>query len=149
MSELVVGRGGHKLKETTQLGPAEFPPKFDAKGRLAAPGMYTMMRSSPSGTVAELMAVAQPLTNLANMLSGQAGHLVVDKTGLTGKYDFNVEFAPNPTPGTPLAIAANPSDLPLDLEAAVQQQLGLRLENGKGMVDVIVVDKAEKVPTEN
>jgi uncharacterized protein (TIGR03435 family) len=35
------------------------------------------------------------------------------------------------------------------MEAAVQQQLGLKLESKKGMVDIIVVDKAERTPTEN
>ena len=88
--------------------------------------------------------LGRPLPNLATLLSNQLGHQVVDKTGLTGKYDFTVEFSPVLSPG--LQPGLDPS---LDIGTAVQQTLGLRLEKGKGMLDVIVVDKAEKVPTEN
>jgi uncharacterized protein (TIGR03435 family) len=147
VDELVVARGGHKLQESTQTGPAEPQPKFE-NGRLASAGMYTTMRAGPNGAMAELMAVGQGIAGLVRQLSNQLGHPVVDRTGLTGKYDFNVEFAPVPYPGMPAALFT-PGDPTLDLGAAVQQQLGLRLEKGKAPLDVIVVDKAEKVPTEN
>lgn len=101
-----------------------------------------MMRSRPNGPVAEFMAIGQGLAGLTSQLSGRLGHPVVDKTGLTGKYDFNVEFSPESN------VRAGLDALP-DLATAVQQQLGLRLEKGKAMLDVIVVDKAEKVPTAN
>jgi uncharacterized protein (TIGR03435 family) len=55
-------------------------------------------------------------------------------------------------PGAPPAAATQgltPPDPALDLGSAVQQKLGLRLEKGKAPLDVIVVDKAERVPTEN
>jgi uncharacterized protein (TIGR03435 family) len=88
------------------------------------------------------------------MLSGQVGDPVIDKTGLSGKYDFNVEFSlpdsqASQSPGGGGAVPAPVSDLGMDLVAAIQQQLGLRLEKGKGMLDYVVVEKAEKVPTEN
>lgn len=72
----------------------------------------------------------------------------MDKTGLKGRYDFTVEFAPRPVAGMAAALL-KPTDPTLDLAAAVQQQLGLRLEKGKARLDVIVVDKAERVPVEN
>jgi len=97
---------------------------------------------------------------LAKQLDIEVGHPVVDKTGLTGKYDFSVEFSP-PMSGltglAPAGAAAGPtaalsttlSDPGQDMVSAVQQQLGLRLEKGKGQVDVLVLDKIQKVPTEN
>jgi uncharacterized protein (TIGR03435 family) len=73
---------------------------------------------------------------------------VVDRTGLTGKYDFDLEWAPDETQlngdvtGAPAESPAAP------LFSAIQQQLGLRLEATRGPVDAFVVDKAER-PTEN
>jgi len=69
---------------------------------------------------------------------------VVDKTGLTGRYDFDLEWAPDETQfggEVPVASAEAPS---LPLFSAIQQQLGLRLEATKGPVAALVVDKAER-----
>jgi uncharacterized protein (TIGR03435 family) len=157
VDELVVARGGHKLKETEMAGPApEGPPKVE-NGKLVGPGLVTFVFPGPGGARGELTAVAQGLSGLVTLLSNQLGHPVVDKTGLTGQYDFTLEFAVSlpgmQLPGAPPAAAAaqglTPPDPALDLGSAVQQKLGLRLEKGKAPLDVIVVDKAEKVPTEN
>ncbi len=105
----------------------------------------------------------QTMSDLANMLSNQLGTPVVDKTGLTGVFDFALDFAPDslggrggpaglppPPPPPPGATpeAAAPSDLP-PLMAAIQEQLGLKLDKTKGPLDMIIVDKGDKVPTEN
>ena len=49
----------------------------------------------PNGPHAHTMAKAQTLSPLTQMLSNQINRPVLDKTGLTGKYDFNLEFAPD------------------------------------------------------
>jgi uncharacterized protein (TIGR03435 family) len=73
---------------------------------------------------------------------------VVNHTGLTGRYDFNLKFTPDQTqlanfgtlaPGT----AADP-DAPPDIFAAFEQQLGLKLEPTKAAVDVMVIEKIER-----
>jgi len=158
VEELVIGRGGSKLKETaedlTTLPPAG-PPKFK-DGVLSGPGMVTtIMMGSGRGT-ARAIAKAQPLSKLTAMMSAQLNRPVLDKTGLSGLYDFNIEFTidtsglplPPGAPG-PLPPAPGASDPGPDLAAAVQQQLGLRLVAGKANLDVVVVDKADKIPTEN
>ena len=78
---------------------------------------------------------------LANSLSRQLGRPVRDVTGLTGKYDFHVEWIPDagPCPDAPESATDGPS-----LLAAMQQQLGLKLESTKGPVEIIVIDHAEK-----
>jgi bla regulator protein blaR1 len=83
----------------------------------------------------------------------------VDKTGLTGYYDFSLQFAIDPGmmrggPGPAMAGPGGPpgggaSPPPDDasgptLMTALQEQLGLRLESGKGPVDVLVVDHVEQ-----
>lgn len=73
---------------------------------------------------------------------------VVDMTGLTGRYDLSLEWAPDETQfGGELPAASADAPSP-PLFTAVQQQLGLKLEARKGPVSAIVIDKAEH-PTPN
>jgi uncharacterized protein (TIGR03435 family) len=75
------------------------------------------------------------------------GRPVIDKTGLTGLYDFTLEFDPRAaTGGTPVDGQDPPAP---DIFIAIQQQLGLRLLDAKVPFDVVVVDSAERVPSEN
>jgi uncharacterized protein (TIGR03435 family) len=69
---------------------------------------------------------------------------VVDKTGLSGRYDFDLEWAPDETQfGGEVPVA--PADAPSPpFFSAIQQQLGLRLEATRGPVAALVVDKAER-----
>jgi uncharacterized protein (TIGR03435 family) len=73
---------------------------------------------------------------------------VVDRTGLTGRYDFSLEWAPNETEFGGDVGAAPESAAALPLFEAIQQQLGLRLEATRGPVDALVIDAAQR-PTEN
>jgi|HubBroStandDraft_6_1064221.scaffolds.fasta_scaffold645643_1 uncharacterized protein (TIGR03435 family) len=78
---------------------------------------------------------------------GQSGRMVVDRTGLTGSWDFELNFAPEGR-GAPAGVdTPAPSDAP-SFFTAIQEQLGLKLESTKGPVDVIVIDSIEK-PTED
>jgi uncharacterized protein (TIGR03435 family) len=83
---------------------------------------------------------------VAMLLSRLEHQIVVDQTGLTGEYQIEMHWAP----GSGVADAATPdsSNAP-SLFAAVQEQLGLKLESRHGPLDSIVVDHAEKIPAEN
>ena len=72
----------------------------------------------------------------------------VNKTGLTGKYDFTLDWAPDETQyGGEIQRA--PDDAPVSpLLTAVQEQLGLKLTATRGMIDAMVVDKAQKPATD-
>jgi uncharacterized protein (TIGR03435 family) len=89
------------------------------------------------------------------MLSGQLNRPVLDKTGLTGKYDFTLEYTPVLPPGQLLPpgaqapAAGSASDPGLTIADALERQLGLKLTADKAKLDVVVVDKVEKVPTAN
>jgi len=75
---------------------------------------------------------------------------VVDKTGLNGTYDFTLEFAGRLQSGAyPQPLPDGETDTASFLFDALQQQLGLRLEEKKIKVPLLVVDSANKVPTEN
>jgi uncharacterized protein (TIGR03435 family) len=111
---LVVAKGGPKIQPAHRApGPADdFVQTFP--GRMKA------------------LMVGMP--GLALALSGVLGHQVVDRTNLEGKYDFQLEFAPE--------NAAADSDRP-SLYTALQDLLGLKLETSKGPVNMIVIDRAE------
>ena len=78
----------------------------------------------------------------AGMLDFVAGRVVVDRTGLQGRYEFSVRFSP---PG--VRSAGGPDDPP-DFFTALQEQLGLRLQATRAPVDTLVIDHVER-PDEN
>jgi uncharacterized protein (TIGR03435 family) len=86
------------------------------------------------------------LTAFADRLSQFLDRPVIDATGLTGVFDLTLEWTPDPPPslGETPAAAAGPS-----IFTAIQEQLGLRMEVRKGPVQVLIVDHAERVPTDN
>ena len=132
MYQLVVGPRGHALKANTA----------DVKGPR---GIGTTGPGSIIGTAAQTVT-------LAEVLSGILGRRVVDRTNLSGTYDFTLLYMPDFVPTVGLgdgksAAARADSDRP-SIFAAVQEQLGLRLEATRGNVDVVVIDHAER-PTEN
>ena len=83
------------------------------------------------------------MARLAIALSRILGRTVTDETGLGGTYDVNLRWTPDETQALqtpqPLVDPTAPS-----LFTAIQEQLGLRLESGKGPVEVLVIDQAEK-----
>jgi uncharacterized protein (TIGR03435 family) len=90
------------------------------------------------------------LEGFARRLQPFLGRTIVDRTGLAGHYDGDFEFTaeiaiPPPPPGRPNPYADRV--LP-SIFSVLPQQLGLRLEPGRGPVDVLVIDSIER-PTEN
>jgi uncharacterized protein (TIGR03435 family) len=149
--ELVTGNSEPKLKPSTEVGPdveLTEAPKRDANGfpQLSAPGLVIMEGMQGKAVVSFLTARSQSLSALVDLLSKEFRLPVTDKTGLTGKFDFTLEFAPQ-------APGALPSDTVDEsgpnLVSAVPRQLGLRLVPKKIAVDVLIVDSADKIPTEN
>jgi len=92
----------------------------------------------------------RPIPEIVQTLSDLARRPVIDKTGLSGMFDFTLKFAPE-TAGAagPFARLPGATPPPPDPDApnvftAVQEQLGLRLESTRGPVEVVVIDKLEK-----
>jgi uncharacterized protein (TIGR03435 family) len=91
------------------------------------------------------------MKDLAGGLETQFWNNVTDETGLSVEYDFTLDFIPPESWQAKMGwspSSAIADDTPA-LDTAISQQLGLRLEKGKGPVQVLVVDKADKNPTEN
>jgi uncharacterized protein (TIGR03435 family) len=140
-------------KREASSGPS---PAFTFKPGDAAPPCSPMMMMSP--TTMRIQSGGSSIAEIASMLSQQAGRPIIDRTGLSGYYTVNVEFARDPGTGSllggplpPDALAAGgaatPSDVP-SIFAAVQDQLGLKLEPRRDAADVLVIERAEP-PTED
>jgi uncharacterized protein (TIGR03435 family) len=98
------------------------------------------------------------MSRFAEILSEQVGRPVIDQTGLTAEYEITMDFSaeglsmmkgmPMPPPGAEAKAGPDVAEGAPSLFTAIQG-LGLKLESRKAAVDLIVVDSAEKVPTEN
>ncbi|HTK87135.1 MAG TPA: TIGR03435 family protein [Nitrospiraceae bacterium] len=148
--ELVVAKDGPKLKsvpEPPRPIPGTPPGPPPSPGGPMPPGAFRIGRG-------EMIGSAIPFENFIQSLSSMLGRTVVNKTGLTGFFDVQMHWAPDPgetgpfgpVPGVqppPPADPAGPS-----IFTALQEQAGLRLESSKGPVEVLVIDSIEK-PSEN
>jgi uncharacterized protein (TIGR03435 family) len=118
---LIVGKNGSKLQDAKE-GQKNYI-------NWAGPGQVTF-------------AEVQTLRGLINILSFLLSAPVVDGTGLNGSYNFSLDFT-NPQDPRPRQV-----DSPPDLFAALQEQLGLKLEAKKAPVPILVIDRIDR-PSEN
>jgi uncharacterized protein (TIGR03435 family) len=182
--ELAVADGGPKLKESRpdpnvvdsdasqmlKRNDASQMPKRNADGALALPPGPQMFTSLGRGMVI-VQAQEKPISDLVRVLGRLIAQSlgedpndfaspkprVIDKTRLTGKYDFTLRFscescqfaAANGMLSGPPNRTDAPESAP-NIFAAIQKQLGLKLVKIKEIpVDVIVVDHVDKTPTDN
>ena len=129
---MVVVRGGPKLSVS-----AGDPNAFPGIGFGREPGVISL-----SGRNTGLNGVANGLQS--NILDKP----VVDQTGLTGRYDFQLRFTPDVNQlanfgGLEGANSADPNPPP-DIFTAFEQQLGLKLQSTRALVDVMVIDRIER-----
>jgi len=123
---LVIGKDGPKISGGADLGSL---------------GVGTRLQRKPDGTVAQQFSARKAsMTYVALALGTITRKPIVDRTGLTGDFTFDFEFAPSDS-GLGESSAAS-------VFTAVQEKLGLRLESARVPVEVIVIDHAEK-PSEN
>jgi len=115
--DLVIAKSGLRIKPSTSTLP-------------------TSMRLGNRGTLAELVVLQGTLDQFAKYLSGAGiGRPVVNRTELSGGYDFTLKWAPD---------GAGNTDGGVSIFTAIQEQLGLKLESGKAPAVVMVIDSAEK-----
>lgn len=135
-------------REDGRLGPALKPSTVVCAGRGAAPqaapqgpsGQEPVPCGPRPGGPGRFVFVGSEISLFASVLSLQQRRTVVDRTGLKGLYDLDVTYAPETVGGAP---ADGPS-----LFTALQEQLGLKLDPEREVVEVLVVKGIER-PTEN
>ena len=160
---LVVAKGGIKIKESgpPSVAPSENGAKQPRPGPVTDPDGFTYFVPRDGMAVGRANGLTrwvgknvlmEHLAGLCNSLTGQP---VIDSTGLKGKYDFIWTFssesvgerAPAALPGDDSLIPAGEAGL--TIFAALEKQLGLRLQPQKTTIDAFVIDHAEKTPVEN
>jgi uncharacterized protein (TIGR03435 family) len=124
---LVAAKGGPKIKAV-----AEGDPRTSSR-----PGHFEATKIT--------------MKKFADLIGREAGRPVADATGLNGVYDFTLDWSPAAglrvdagENGQPAPAADGPS-----VFTALEEQLGLRLESGKGSTEVLVVDKVDRMPSGN
>jgi uncharacterized protein (TIGR03435 family) len=168
--ELTLAKGGSKLRPTvveTGKCSLDLPPRMNAKGSdgLPLPGFtpdgHSNFPPPPPGQPCHflvtlkhgpnsfLVGKALGLDELSNYLVHATDRPVIDKTGLTGKFDVVLEFAPDGTPPESPAVPVSgaSSDIP-GVVTALEEQLGLKLVAARGPRDFIVIDHIDR-PSEN
>jgi uncharacterized protein (TIGR03435 family) len=123
--DMVVAKGGLKI---APFDPAHIPP------------------TPPRNGAASMIIGPMTMSQLAGRITPDAGRPVLDKTGLDAtRYFCAATFSPLSAQS---ADSAPESGLP-DIFRALEQQLGLKLEPAKEPLEILIVDHAERVPTEN
>jgi bla regulator protein BlaR1 len=134
---LVVAKGGPKLQATKGC-PADYPGPLPEPGQ---PCRYQRFTDAGMDTYNWTMA------DLCILLGSHTNRTVIDKTGITGAFDFHLDLPAPPPPFSPGIDDPNTPDLLGTVMDAVKK-LGLKLEPSKGTAEFIVIDHIEP-PTEN
>jgi uncharacterized protein (TIGR03435 family) len=137
---LVAAPGGSKLKEGDEAAlkaEAASNPRWGDK--LGEVGSGTFLVNLQKG---HMVGKSVTMAKFADFLRARLDRPVIDRTELTGNYSFALDWMPD------TATAAD-DRIGLPLPAALTAQLGLRLNKANAPLDVVVVDRAERIPTEN
>lgn len=157
---LVVAKGGLKMKPSAPDPPPtpddaakpDTPPKPDAPPANDKPrmGRHSLMLNGRG----HLESTGTNTTMLVHVLSSELGRTVEDQTGLTGDYDYTLQWTPDDV-GAPTGGDAGPGKGEISIDAggptlftALEEQLGLKLQSSKTTVDVVVIDHID-LPSEN
>jgi uncharacterized protein (TIGR03435 family) len=147
--ELLLIKKGPTLKdplaETPDAGEQQIT-KTEKDGFMRPPAGASGDVEIPGKGSLRMIVGSETITELAATLSLYSNRPVVDKSGLTGKYDYNLEFAPDLGFRNQQGGASDPAP---DVIAAVRDQLGLKMDPKIGPIEMLVIDHAERIPTEN
>ena len=132
-----------KARADGRLGPNLKPSTTECVGPRGEKTPLAIQCGVQGGTTGAVKLVGVPMAQLAPLVSLVVGRPVVDRTGLAGNYDVELRFSGDATPGAPSPDPAAPS-----IFTALQEQLGLKLDAERELVDVLVIERIDR-PTEN
>jgi uncharacterized protein (TIGR03435 family) len=125
-------------KKAAETGATPTPaPKIGAKPQCG-------MRSMSMNCVQRIAAGGMPVGAITTPIQPIVGRPVLDRTGLTGRWDIELQFAC----AAGLQVAQDQPNAPASVFTAVQEQLGLKLESRREKMDVLVIDHVQ-MPTPN
>jgi uncharacterized protein (TIGR03435 family) len=149
---------GSRLRKTTvdcaAILAKLFPP--GGRGNAGPPPPLAPGQAPPCGSTGgpgRILAQGMTMAQFASIVSGRVNRLVVDKTGLAGTFDLDLEWMPDqfqgsgplgPLPGAGVPPSSPPDTAGSSIFTALQEQLGLKLESTKGPVEMLVIDHVEQ-----
>jgi uncharacterized protein (TIGR03435 family) len=145
---VVIGKNGAKLTESSKDPPPDAPRaagSVDDQGFPTLAPAFTGVRGVPGNGRMKLAAQRASLDKVLGMLGDSLDRPIIDQTGLAGLYDLKMEFEFRGRPGAPSANAPDPAPT----VASALEKLGLKLEPKQMPFDVLVIDRLDKIPTEN
>ncbi len=119
-----------RIKPSADQTPTELSLQSGSRGN------FDMALDRTAG-IARLAARAIPMSRLITPMQGRDGHMVIDRTGMTGVYDI-----------APIAIDVGPSAPGASVWPEIMRGLGFRVESARGPVEFLTIDRLER-PTEN
>jgi len=156
---MTVGKGGLKVQPVAQVACTPTDAMQLAEGKPGEPPCGVPLIRPTGASDLTLEMLGSTMKQFAQELSRFSGRTVVDETATSGRFNFQLEFMPDPAiaghylPGARSGDAGNPPDLgnPLpapeggpDLFSALQKQIGLKLTPAKGSLSVLIIDHVEK-----
>jgi uncharacterized protein (TIGR03435 family) len=124
---LVLGKNGSKLRPGAAGNPERI--ELDVSGT----GFHHMIGQSVTGST------------IAKVLFREAGRIVIDRTGLAGSFDYQLEWVPDAASMPSInGVKSEGSTEGPSIFTAMQEQLGLKLESTKAPVEILVIERAEK-----
>ena len=147
---LMLARSDGKLGKNLLESKGCVAPGSAAAKEAASAGAQTPICGPKTGGAGRLILTGTPIQQFTALLGLMLSRTVVDKTGLTGRYDIDLTF----TPEQPIPAGANIPGPPADpsgpsIYTAVREQLGLKLESQRDQEEVLVIDRVERQPSEN
>jgi len=166
--ELTVAKSGSKLTPVVPTGTSDVKSNHgSASSSMPVAANSAACARLPDGRIApsmrmllgryQICAHDMTIESLVGVLAGYVDRPIFDKTGLTAKYDFELEFSPgylarattSVVDGTAGDQASGPTEERYPpVEVALQTQLGLKLEGRKAPADMLIIDSLDKLPAE-
>jgi uncharacterized protein (TIGR03435 family) len=140
------GKLGPKLRPHAEGPPCDTAPSPD----LFPPKCYAMMLTIYPGQMAKGGSRDTTITLIADALPsmGRLARPVVDRTGLSGRFDFALEWSPETNSLPAAAGEPTPDTQGPSFQEALREQLGLKLESARAPLQILVIDQVER-PSEN
>ena len=132
-----------KARTDGRLGPHLKAATAACVGPRGEPNPLAIQCAGPGSVPGATRFAGVPMPQLAALISLIVGRPVTDRTGLAGAYDLELRFSGDPAPGAPLPDASAPS-----IYTALEEQLGLKLDAERDVVEVLVIDRIER-PADN
>jgi uncharacterized protein (TIGR03435 family) len=158
---LTVAKGGLKLRE---LPPGALPPSADApphagpvpvaldsRGMPVLPPGINMLTTSVNGRMITTITGSESMSVLAGRLAASLHQPVIDWTALSGAYRYSLSWATNSllaTPSDPSGDTSDPAGGPTIFQA-LESQLGLKLVKASVRVEMLLIDRVDRFPTQN